>query len=159
MVYVQGGLSGIRRGNRTFGGLRIRSQSYRYSVSRFIHWGGNGIRKGYIWKRVQVCSLWGNETFLHHSFSRLGSDRGVVWEWSGSEWSSNHWWFLIQKKFSKKLMIILDSFTLHTHFMKLYRLTWKIYSTEARWTKTSLNMSPYRLTYFFNIDGLLMKSN
>ena len=53
-------------------------------------------------------------------------------------------------------------FFLHPHVIKLCRLTHKIYSTDARWNKKSLNrypyqttQSPYWMTHFLNIDGLI----
>ena len=57
----QGGLSGIRRGGRTiFWVGAARSAWYIFSekyACGFIHWRGNGIRKGYLWGRVQVFRL------------------------------------------------------------------------------------------------------
>ena len=47
---------------------------------RFIHQRGNGIRKGYLWRRVQVFSLWGKEEVWNHSFSIPGSDWGAIGE-------------------------------------------------------------------------------
>ena len=47
---------------------------------RLIHWRGNGSRKWYIWRRVQVFSFWVKEEFGQNSFSRPGSDWGVIGE-------------------------------------------------------------------------------
>ena len=46
----------------------------------FIHWRGNGIRKGYLWKRFHVCSLWGKEEVQYHRFSRPGSNWAAIRE-------------------------------------------------------------------------------
>ena len=68
--------------------------------------------------------------------------------------------------YSKKLIRIIYFLTLRPHVVKLCRLTYKIYLTDTRQTKTSLNRypyslnrSPYRPTHFLNIDELLIKSN
>ena len=67
---------------------------------RFIHWRGNGVNKGYIWRRVQVCSLWVKEEIRQHSFSRPGSDwreiveqaiTGNLWEILCKKWMRILW--------------------------------------------------------------------
>ena len=96
---------------------------------------------------------------LHTTEEKLGSNRGAIGEWSGSKRLGDCWWFM-----RNNIMRSIYSLKLCTYVMKLCRLTYKIHSTETRWTKTSLNSYPYRLTrssyqmtHFINIDGLLMK--
>ena len=103
---------------------------------------------------------------LQQTGERLGSNRGAIFEWSGIKRSRHLWKFMINNKYSKKWVRSIYSLALHPHVMKLCRLTQKIYSMDARWTKTSMNRSSYRLirslyflTHFINIDGSLMKSN
>ena len=133
---------------------------------RLIHWRGNGIRKGYLWRRVQVCSLWGKEGVWHHIFRRPGIYWGVIGEWSGREGLRNNWIFMRNDKYSNNWMRMIYSLTLCPHDMKFFRLTHKIYSTDAGRTKKFLNRSwyrltrsPYRLTHFIDTYVLLMISN
>ena len=101
-------------------------------VWRIVHWIGNGSRKGCLWRRVKVCRFWGKEEFRHHIFGRPGSEWGAIREWSDSKRLSNRWWYMINKKYSNKWMIIIYSLSLCLHVMKLFRLTSKIYLTDAR---------------------------
>ena len=45
----------------------------------------NGSIKLYLWRRVQVCSLWSKEIFQQHSFRRLKGDWGEIGERLGSD--------------------------------------------------------------------------
>ena len=123
-----------------------------------IQWRENGIRKGgYLWRRFQVCSLWGKEEVLQNIFIRPEIDWGAIrepfFEWLGSEKSSDRWQFMRNKKYSKKWMRSIYSLKLCPHVMKICTVTYKIYLTGEIRAKTYLKRYPYRLTHFSTLIG------
>ena len=169
VVCGQGYLSGLNIGGIKVGGLGLQGQTDGYSVIRFIHWRCNWIKKCYIWRELKVLASEDRKiptTQLQQIGEILGSNWRASGDWLGSDRSSNCWKFMRNKKYSKKLIKSLYDLMLSPNVMKLCRLTYKKYQTDTRWTKTSLNRSPYCLTWslyflthFLNIFGLLMKFN
>ena len=159
VLFGHGGLYGLLRGGRTFGGLGIQVQPDGSSVSyifesSFTEEGTVEVR--YIFEMgFKFSSSEASKKFDNTALA----DQGVIGGQLDSKRSRHFWQFMINKKYSKESMRILYSLTLRLHVMKLCRLTYKIYSTNAIQTKIFLNRSPYWLTRFICIDGLSMKSN
>ena len=159
MVCGQWGLSGIRGGVRTFGGLELQGQPDGSPVRKILEGSfteeGTVSKKCYIWRRVQVCSLWGKEYFRKNNFRIPGSDWGEIGErflsdWGGSDQAiAGDIWEIIS----------LYSVTLRLYVMKLCILKYKIYWIDARQTKMSNNMSwsnNMSLTSSEDLDVLLV---
>ena len=98
MVCGRGGLYGIRRGGKTFGGLGLQGHPYGSSVRNSFEGSinkegtgsGNAIFEGGFKFAASEAKKFD---------STASEDQGVIGELLGGDWgASKHWWSMIKKK-------------------------------------------------------------
>ena len=139
MVYGQWGISGLSRGGRQFGGLGMQGQPNEYSVRNIFEGSfteevtveGNAIfEEGFKFSASEARKKFDSAASVDQGAigEQSGSDFWVIWE-REIERSSDHWWFMINKKYIKKWMRSIYSLALCLHIKNSVELrrkyTWR----------------------------------